>query len=151
MISWLSSLGIQAGMTLGHNTTPAVLGYITGTTIAETSSALVEKYAKAFDCADNTIIALKVMTHFIAYSYAYSYAYNFASSWIAEREQLLPQAQAYEILGLGQYAKAQEVQQRYRELALQYHPDKCKVDCAGAEARMSEINAAYNVLKKKFV
>jgi DnaJ-class molecular chaperone len=62
----------------------------------------------------------------------------------------MAQRQAFEILGLGQYAKEKEVQQRYRELALQYHPDKCRANCEEAAIKIVEINKAYELLQKKF-
>ena len=148
-INWVTGLGVQLGMTMGENITQAFCGYIGGTTIGATTSAIAEEYAKKFDLDDTSILALKTITHFVLYSYAYSYAYNFADLYLVDK-QLLPQAQAYGILGLGQYAKAHEVQQKYRELALKYHPDKCGSNCAESFAKMTQINTAYSVLKKKF-
>ena len=148
-INWLTGLAVQLGMTMGDNVTQAFCGYVGGTTIGGTASAFAEKCAKQFDLDDTATIALKTITHFVVYSSAYSYAYNFADLYLVDK-QLLQQAQAYQILGLGQYAKAEEVQQKYRELALKHHPDKCGASCDSSFAEMAKINAAYGVLKKKF-
>jgi hypothetical protein len=62
-----------------------------------------------------------------------------------------PEAQARKVLGIGDGASSEEITAAYRRLAQMYHPDKV----AGlapefqiiAEARMKELNAAYEVLK----
>ena len=51
----------------------------------------------------------------------------------------------YQILDLEVSATQEEIKKAYRQLALQYHPDKNPND-AGANARFSEIKEAYEVL-----
>jgi curved DNA-binding protein len=50
----------------------------------------------------------------------------------------------YEILGVSQDAKQEDIKKAYRKLARQYHPDINKN--AGAEEKFKEINSAYEVL-----
>ena len=60
----------------------------------------------------------------------------------------------YAVLGLQPGAGMNEIKKAYRQLSMQYHPDK--VSHLGeefrkvAEEKMKEINVAYNHLKKKF-
>jgi DnaJ-domain-containing protein 1 len=56
----------------------------------------------------------------------------------------LSTSRALTVLGLPADATAAQIKQRYRNLALQHHPDR-----GGDEARMSEINAAYRVLRAR--
>ncbi len=151
MLQWLSGLGLHLGLEQSHTFTPAFMGYMVGTTLAETTSAWVEHAALAYDQEEHSVLALKALTHFITYSYAYRLAHQSTLDWWVEAEPLMSQHQAFEILGLGQYAKFKEVHQRYRELAMRYHPDKCQVDCEQASDKMAAFNNAYSVLKKKLV
>jgi len=50
----------------------------------------------------------------------------------------------YEILGVSRNASLDEIKQRYRELALKYHPDRNKDK--NAEEKFKDINEAYAVL-----
>jgi molecular chaperone DnaJ len=52
----------------------------------------------------------------------------------------------YEVLGVAKGANEADLKRAYRQLAMQYHPDKNPGD-ATAEARFKEINEAYEVLK----
>lgn len=52
----------------------------------------------------------------------------------------------YQIMGVAENASQDEIRKAYRELARKYHPDKTGGDKA-AEARLKEINAAYDILK----
>ena len=61
----------------------------------------------------------------------------------------MPMAQTkdlYEILGVSREASQEEIRKAYLKLAHKYHPDKTGGD-KDAEARLKEINAAYDVLK----
>lgn len=51
----------------------------------------------------------------------------------------------YAILGVSQDATDEEIKKSYRKLAFQHHPDR-NPDSKDAEARIREINAAYEVL-----
>lgn len=51
----------------------------------------------------------------------------------------------YQILGVGESAKPEELKKAYRRLAKQYHPDARPGDAAAAE-RFKEVNEAYSVL-----
>jgi DnaJ like chaperone protein len=69
-----------------------------------------------------------------------------AASQIGERERALA------TLGLLASASEEEIKHAYRALSMQYHPDKVRHLGAEfqrvAEAKMKEINAAYDYLKK---
>ena len=68
------------------------------------------------------------------------------ASQASERERALA------VLGLASGASEEEIKQAYRALSMQYHPDKVQHLGAEfqrvAEAKMKEINAAYDYLKK---
>jgi DnaJ-class molecular chaperone len=51
----------------------------------------------------------------------------------------------YEILGVSEDASQEEIQDKYRKLAVQYHPDK-NPDDKQAEERFKELGQAYDVL-----
>jgi len=109
-----------------------------------------EKYGKELDFDEVTIAGLKVTAHFIAYSYAYSCGYKLGLQLAISQEEVMAQRQAFEILGLGQYANESEAHRRFRELALQHHPDNCRTNCEEEGKKMVQINNAYELLKKKF-
>jgi molecular chaperone DnaJ len=51
----------------------------------------------------------------------------------------------YEVLGVGRDASAEDIKKAYRQLAMQYHPDRNAED--DAEDRFKEVTAAYEVLR----
>ena len=51
----------------------------------------------------------------------------------------------YEILGIRREASDDDIKKAYRKLVFQYHPDR-NPDDTGAEAKIREINAAYEVI-----
>lgn len=53
----------------------------------------------------------------------------------------------YEILGLTRDATAEQIKKAYRKLARKYHPDVSKEP--DAEARMQELNVAYDTLSNE--
>ena len=53
----------------------------------------------------------------------------------------------YEVLGIPQTATDDEIKAAYRRLAKKYHPD-LNGGSAEAEAKMKEVNEAYNILIK---
>jgi DnaJ-class molecular chaperone len=57
----------------------------------------------------------------------------------------MEQKDYYEILGVAKSARAKQIKDAYRELALRYHPDR-NSDSPGAVERMKDINEAYAVL-----
>ena len=56
-------------------------------------------------------------------------------------------AWCYDVLGVPETATLQEVKAAYRRMALRYHPDVNR--SRDAEARMKEINEAYERLTEK--
>ena len=57
----------------------------------------------------------------------------------------MPKRDYYEVLGISRDASPEEIKKAYRQLALEYHPDRNPVD-KGAEDRFKEANEAYSVL-----
>jgi molecular chaperone DnaJ len=57
----------------------------------------------------------------------------------------VPKRDYYEVLGVSRDASPEEIKKAYRQLALQYHPDRNPGD-RGAEERFKEANEAYSVL-----
>lgn len=56
----------------------------------------------------------------------------------------------YDILGrISRNATPEEIKQAYRTLAKHFHPDKNPNDRIGAQERMSELNAAYEILSNR--
>ena len=55
----------------------------------------------------------------------------------------------YEVLGVNKNSTDDEIKKAYRKLARKYHPDLNRDDPKAAEAKMKEINEAYDVLKDK--
>lgn len=53
----------------------------------------------------------------------------------------------YEILGVNKNATDDELKKAYKKLAKKYHPDLNRDDPKAAEAKMKEINVAYDILK----
>jgi preprotein translocase subunit Sec63 len=55
--------------------------------------------------------------------------------------------QARQLLGLGDAATLKEIRQHFRELAREYHPDKCKDDDKPqCEEMMKRLNQAYELV-----
>ena len=55
----------------------------------------------------------------------------------------------YKILGVSRTAPLKEIKKSYRELALQWHPDKNTDDTEKAEKMFQDISEAYEVLSDK--
>ncbi len=55
----------------------------------------------------------------------------------------------YEILGVDRNATAQEIKKAYKKLAKKWHPDLNKDNLKVAEAKMREINVAYDTLSNE--
>lgn len=53
----------------------------------------------------------------------------------------------YNVLGVPRGADDETIRKRYRELAMQWHPDKNQYCIEEAEARFASINQAYQILK----
>lgn len=63
-----------------------------------------------------------------------------------ERKERKVNKDPYEVLGVSRGASDEEITKAYRRLAKKYHPDLNPGDEAAAE-KMSEINAAYDMIK----
>lgn len=53
----------------------------------------------------------------------------------------------YKLLGINEFADADEIKKAYRQASLKYHPDKYSGDPAEAQAIMVQVNDAFNCLK----
>lgn len=51
----------------------------------------------------------------------------------------------YQVLGVGPKASATEIKHAYRELAMQYHPDRNREN-PESEERLKAVNEAYHIL-----
>ena len=71
----------------------------------------------------------------------------FDAGWLAPRRY-----KDHQVFGLGPEATREEIDQAYRKLISQYHPDKYADAApelrAQAEARAAELNAAYDRLRR---
>lgn len=56
----------------------------------------------------------------------------------------------FDTLGLDDLATLEEVQKKYKKLALKYHPDKNPDDRQTAHEKMTELNVAYEALVEHF-
>jgi hypothetical protein len=76
-----------------------------------------------------------------------------ATSQIKQEVPSGPEAQARKVLGVGDGASSDEIAASYRRLAQMYHPDKVAALAPEfqtiAETRMKELNAAYELLKRR--
>ena len=61
-------------------------------------------------------------------------------------ENTLDISEAYEILGLAVTATIQQVKEKYRELALKWHPDRNRTNKTQAEKMFVKINLAYETI-----
>lgn len=55
----------------------------------------------------------------------------------------------YEVLGLKTDATVAEIEEAYKKLSHQWHPDRNKTNRREAEARFHEISEAYDVLSNR--
>ena len=53
---------------------------------------------------------------------------------------------ALDLLGIQEGADPKAIRAAWREMVRSYHPDQAKDDMAAANARLSEINAAYDLV-----
>ncbi|NYZ62216.1 J domain-containing protein [Luteimonas deserti] len=72
----------------------------------------------------------------------------FDAGWLAPRRH-----KAYQVLGVAPDADQAEIDQAYRKLISQYHPDRLAGAApelrARADARAAEINAAYDRIRRE--
>ena len=61
-------------------------------------------------------------------------------------ENIFDKTEAYKILGLDISATIEQVKEKYRELALRWHPDKNPTNKTQAEQMMMKINLAYETI-----
>ena len=79
---------------------------------------------------------------------------NFEEAWEEYKEKFEQDedenlAKYYRLLGLKQSATYDELRQRFRELALKYHPDKNKTKKIQAAKRFTKIFEAYEKIIEK--
>ena len=90
---------------------------------------------------------VQVAAHMAVYTLAYRQGFQWAHQLGWSPDKTMSQAEALRTLGLTTSVSEREVKQRYRELAKQYHPDKCPTpECAAA---MIQVNDAQAILTKK--
>lgn len=55
----------------------------------------------------------------------------------------------YETLGVQSNASSAEIDEAYKKLSTQYHPDKNKTNRKEAESKFNDVNEAYDILSNK--
>ena len=65
---------------------------------------------------------------------------------VRNSENIFDKTEAYKILGLDISATIEQVKEKYRELALRWHPDKNPTNKTQAEQMMMKINLAYETI-----
>lgn len=148
LIQWITGLGIVLIMTGGQSIIPSLLAYTVATGCREGAGKLTEKIAQKCGLNQQATTFAQVCAHITAYSFAYPYGFKLGQWLTRPKPSGLSDAEALNIFGLHANANEKEIKTKYRELALKFHPDKCKEECGHGE-KMAEIYNAYEILTKK--
>jgi len=148
LIQWITGLGIILIITGGQSIIPTIMAYTVATGCREAAGKLTEKIAQKCGLNQQATIFAQVCAHITAYSFAYPYGFKLGQWLTRPKPSGLSDAEALNIFGLHANANEKEIKTKYKELALKFHPDKCKEECGHGE-KMAEIYNAYEILTKK--
>ena len=123
------------------------LAYGLATAASQATVSLIDYAAPYWDVSLEMMSMAQVAAHMVVYTVAYRQGFHWAHQLGLMPANTMSQAEALRTLGLTTGVSERQVKQRYRELAKQFHPDKCATpECAAA---MIQVNDAQAVLTKK--
>jgi hypothetical protein len=144
---WFTGLGMSIAFTPGQPILATTLAYGLATTAGQTTVNLIDYTASYWDVSPEVMSIAQVAAHMAIYTLAYRQGFHWANQLGLMPENGMSQVEALKTLGLTTGVNERQVKQRYRELAKQFHPDKCPTpECAAA---MILINTAQEILTKK--
>jgi hypothetical protein len=144
---WLTGLGMSVAFTPGQPVLATTLAYGLATAASHAMVSLIDYGAPYWDVSPEMVSMAQVAFHMTIYTLAYRQGFQWAHQLGLMPENVMSQAEALKTLGLTTGVSERQMKQRYRELAKQFHPDKCPTaECANA---MIQVNAAQAVLIKK--
>ncbi|MBS0351787.1 MAG: J domain-containing protein, partial [Proteobacteria bacterium] len=144
---WCNGLAMSVAFTPNQPVLATTLAYGLATTTSQMTVSLIDYAAPYWDLSPEIVGIAQVAAHMAVYTLAYRQGFQWAHQLGLIPENEMSQAEALKTLGLTMGASERQVKQRYRELAKQFHPDKCSMpECA---AVMLQVNAAQEILTKK--
>lgn len=144
---WCTGLAMSVACTPSQPFLAATLAYGLATAASQATVSLIDYAAPYWDVSPEMVGMVQVAAHIAIYTLAYRQGFQWAHQLGLIPENVMSQAEALKTLGLTTGVSERQVKQRYRELAKQFHPDKCPTpECVAA---MIQVNAAQAVLTKK--
>lgn len=148
-LQWLTGLGINCLLTPTQPWLPVMVGYTWATAASEAGLYWIDEIARSRHFELEASHLIKVAAHLTIYTA--SYRQGFLWAYAFQPVQLAPsisEAEALQRLGFfARPATQRAIKDRYYELSLRFHPDKCRgTDCINATTKMAMINEAHDVL-----
>lgn len=147
-IQWLTGLGVLLIISGGQHLLPGTVAYILATGCGEVAMMLVEKFSRGQEFKTETTALLKTFAHIATYATVFPFTFRQVHAYTvtpAPLQRYSP-TEALKLFGFTTSPTEKVLKERYRQLALENHPDKCGTAC---DAPMADINEAYEVLTKK--
>lgn len=153
---WLSGLGIH--LLFLQNSThllPTFFSYLAATTVSYSSNLVISDLIKK-NIEDKEIFNPKALLlgKFAIEACIYSKVYSTSFEKVAEVMQS-ELTKNLKTMGFYAHPSKEDLKRRYRELAVEYHPDKCKTrnldssSCETNAKNMRDLNQAYSYLKSR--